>query len=136
VTEPLVAPFPWQGGKRKAAAKIWEALGPDVNSYIEPFFGSGAVLLGRPGGAGKYETVNDLSGFIANFFRAVRADPLEVARYADTPSGASARICPVTTACTRSAGSYPRSPTVAACTARSPSSTGARASTRRATSTT
>lgn len=85
MTEPLVAPFPWQGGKRKAAAKIWEALGPDVNSYIEPFFGSGAVLLGRPGGAGKYETVNDLSGFIANFFRAVRADPLEVARYADTP---------------------------------------------------
>jgi site-specific DNA-adenine methylase len=64
---------------------VWPRLGLDVPSYIEPFFGSGAMLLGRPGGAGKYETVNDLSGMLVNFWRAVRADPMEVARYADYP---------------------------------------------------
>ncbi len=85
VTEPLVAPFPYYGGKRKVAERVWQALGPEVNSYLEPFAGSLAVLLGRPGGPGKYETVNDISGAICNFWRSVRNDPLEVARYADEP---------------------------------------------------
>jgi len=41
------APFPWFGGKRRAAALIWRALG-DPPNYVEPFFGSGASLLARP----------------------------------------------------------------------------------------
>lgn len=41
------APFPWFGGKSKAADTVWSLLG-DVPHYVEPFFGSGAVLLGRP----------------------------------------------------------------------------------------
>ena len=85
MTEQLVAPFPFFGGKRRSVELVWPRLGPDVNSYIEPFFGSGAMLLGRPGGAGKYETVNDAHSMLANFWRAVRSDPLEVARYADYP---------------------------------------------------
>jgi hypothetical protein len=83
--EPLVAPFPFYGGKRRVVELVWPALGPGVNSYVEPFAGSLAVLLGRPGGAGKYETVNDISGAISNFFRAVQADPEAVAYYADGP---------------------------------------------------
>lgn len=58
----LRAPFPWFGGKRRAAALIWRALG-DPPNYVEPFFGSGAALLARPParpGAARTETVNDL----------------------------------------------------------------------------
>lgn len=79
----LSAPFPWFGGKSTVAAQVWAALG-DVDHYIEPFFGSGAVLLARPH-APRMETVNDLDGFLANFWRAVRKAPDEVAHYADWP---------------------------------------------------
>jgi hypothetical protein len=80
----LVAPFPYFGGKRWIASEVWAALG-DVACYVEPFFGSGAVLLGRPGGAGHTETVNDIDGMISNFWRAIAADPAAVACHADWP---------------------------------------------------
>lgn len=80
----LRAPFPYFGSKRHAAALVWQALG-DVASYCEPFCGSAAVLLARPGGAGRIETINDLSGHVANFWRAVRQAPAEVARHLDYP---------------------------------------------------
>jgi hypothetical protein len=83
--EPLRAPFPWFGGKRRVASVVWEAFGADVANYVEPFFGSGAVLLGRPGGPGKIETVNDADRFLANFWRAVAANPDAVAAHADWP---------------------------------------------------
>lgn len=35
------------GGKSRIASEVWARFG-DVTSYIEPFFGSGAVLLSRP----------------------------------------------------------------------------------------
>lgn len=79
----LEAPFPWFGGKRNVAPQVWAALG-NVAHYVEPFFGSGAVLLQRPHSA-KFETVNDLDGLLANFWRAVRADPQAVADHADWP---------------------------------------------------
>lgn len=53
-------------------------------TFVEPFFGSGAILLGRPHEA-QTETVNDLDGFISNFWRAVAADPESVARFVDWP---------------------------------------------------
>lgn len=81
---PLTAPFPWFGGKRRVAEVVWRAFG-DVPNYVEPFFGSGAVLLGRPGGAGKIETINDRDRYVANFWRAVAADPIAVAQHADWP---------------------------------------------------
>lgn len=79
----LKAPFPWFGGKSRASAIIWERFG-DVPNYVEPFAGSLAVLLGRPT-APRVETVNDLDAYLANFWRAVQADPEAVARYADWP---------------------------------------------------
>lgn len=81
----LRAPFPWFGGKRRVADVMWRAFGAECPNYVEPFFGSGAVLLGRPGGAGKIETVNDRDRYLANFFRAVKADPWTVAEWADDP---------------------------------------------------
>ena len=77
------APFPWFGGKRDVAPQVWEALG-NVAHYVEPFFGSGAVLLQRPH-VSKFETVNDADGLLANFWRAVSADPETVADHADWP---------------------------------------------------
>jgi DNA adenine methylase len=79
----LKAPFPYFGGKSSVNAEVWQRFG-DVSNYVEPFFGSGAVLLGRPNVAGT-ETVNDLDGYVANFWRAIQADPASVANYADNP---------------------------------------------------
>jgi hypothetical protein len=47
VTATLRAPFPYFGGKSRAAHLVWAAFG-DVPNYVEPFAGSLAVLLGRP----------------------------------------------------------------------------------------
>jgi DNA adenine methylase len=79
----LQAPFPWFGGKSQVAHIVWERFG-NVPNYVEPFFGSGAVLLNRPHEPA-CETINDADGFVANFWRAVQADPEQVARYADWP---------------------------------------------------
>lgn len=79
----LKAPFPWFGGKSRVADIVWQRFG-DVGNYVEPFFGSGAVLLGRPNPRGT-ETVNDKDGFVCNFWRALQADPEAVAKHADWP---------------------------------------------------
>ena len=79
----LRAPFPWFGGKRRVAPVVWAAFG-DVPNYVEPFAGSLAVLLGRPHEP-KTETVNDRDCYLANFWRALQAEPEAVARWADTP---------------------------------------------------
>ena len=78
------APFPWFGGKSKVAPVVWERFG-EVTNYVEPYFGSGAVLLGRPLPFHGSETVNDADGFVANFWRALQHEPEQVARYADYP---------------------------------------------------
>ncbi len=80
---PLRAPFPWFGGKSRAASLIWDRFG-DVPNYVEPFAGSLAVLLGRPTAPGT-ETVNDLDCYVSNFWRAVQRDPEAVAACADWP---------------------------------------------------
>jgi hypothetical protein len=81
----LRAPFPYFGGKRRVAAEMWSRFG-DVDSYVEPFFGSGAVLLARPTAhRRRVETVNDADGLLCNFWRALQHSPDEVARHADWP---------------------------------------------------
>jgi hypothetical protein len=81
------APFPWFGGKSQAAPLVWQLLG-DVSHYVEPFFGSGAVLLNRPHPANRTyfsETINDLDGFVVNFWRAVQWYPEQTAAAASWP---------------------------------------------------
>ena len=82
--ELLSAPFPYFGGKSRVASEIWQRLG-DVDSYVEPFCGSLAVLLARPHKPQTTETVNDVDRFLANFWRAVKHAPAEVAEWADWP---------------------------------------------------
>jgi site-specific DNA-adenine methylase len=81
------APFPWFGGKSKAAPLVWALLG-DVDHYVEPFAGSLAVLLNRPHLCNRpyhSETVNDLDGFVVNAWRALAQYPDAVAEAASWP---------------------------------------------------
>lgn len=81
------APWPYYGGKSKAAPLIWPRLGNPRN-FVDPFMGSLAILLNRPGWRSDVdwiETVNDKDGYVSNFYRAIQAAPDEVAHYADWP---------------------------------------------------
>lgn len=83
----LKSPYPYFGGKSTIAAKVWERLG-DVRNFVDPFFGSGALLLKRPAEhpyLERTETVNDAEGMICNFWRAIQAEPETVADYAEWP---------------------------------------------------
>jgi hypothetical protein len=85
VSEPLAAPFPYFGGKRRAAPIVWQALG-DPAGYVEPFAGSAAVLLARPEFKGRrVETLNDADGWLVNAWRAIQMSPAEVAAAAFGP---------------------------------------------------
>lgn len=83
MTATLKSPFPYFGGKSRITDLVWERFAT-VDNYVEPFFGSGALLLGCPW-PGHTETVNDADGLLANFFRALQLDPDAVAYYADWP---------------------------------------------------
>ena len=81
----LAAPFPYFGGKRRAAHIIWQRLG-DPAGYVEPFAGSAAVLLARPRFNGRrVETLNDADGWLVNAWRAIRLAPDDVAAHAWGP---------------------------------------------------
>lgn len=79
-------PFPYFGGKSKISSIVWEALG-NPKHYIEPFFGSGAVLLNRPNfdPSTSIESINDKDGFIANVWRSLQFSPDETAKWCDWP---------------------------------------------------
>lgn len=51
---------------------------PAHHSYLEPFFGSGAVLFNKP--RSNIETINDLDGNVVNLFEWMRKDPEKLAR--------------------------------------------------------
>ncbi len=51
---------------------------PEHHSYLEPFFGTGAVLFNKP--RSNIETVNDLDGNVVNLFECIRSDPERLAR--------------------------------------------------------
>lgn len=42
----LQSPYPYFGGKSRVADLVWARFGV-VRNYVEPFFGSGALLLAR-----------------------------------------------------------------------------------------
>ena len=64
-------------GAKWGMAKMIVNLMPKHRSYLEPFFGSGAVLFNKPPSA--IETVNDIDGDIVNFFKILREYPTELA---------------------------------------------------------
>lgn len=50
---------------------------PDHHSYLEAFFGSGAVFFNKP--RSDIETVNDLDGNVVNLFEWIKKDPEKLA---------------------------------------------------------
>jgi site-specific DNA-adenine methylase len=67
----------YPGSKWSLAEKII-TLFPSHTTYVEPFFGSGAVYFNKP--VSKIETINDLNGRVYNFFKVCRENPGELAR--------------------------------------------------------
>jgi DNA adenine methylase len=67
----------WPGSKWRLARWIAGQL-PPHETYLEPFFGSGAVFFSKPPSAG--EILNDLDGDVVNLFRVLRDAPDELAR--------------------------------------------------------
>jgi len=80
----MKAPFPYFGGKSAVAHTVWDALGNPAH-YIEPFFGSGAVLLNRKKYADSIETICDKDGFVANVWRSLKFSPDKTAEWCDWP---------------------------------------------------
>lgn len=66
----------YPGSKWSLAEEII-SLFPGHHSYLEPYFGSGAVLFNKP--RSNIETVNDLDGNVVNLFRWIRDDPEKLA---------------------------------------------------------
>lgn len=66
----------YPGGKWGLADRII-AMMPSHHSYLEPFFGSGAVFFSKPPAA--IETINDLDGDVVNFFRILKICPEQLA---------------------------------------------------------
>lgn len=70
-----IAKYP---GSKWSLAKWIISYFPEHHSYLEPFFGSGAVLFNKP--RSNIETVNDLDGNVVNLFECIRQDPQKLAR--------------------------------------------------------
>jgi site-specific DNA-adenine methylase len=79
----LRSPYPYFGSKLRVVREVWRRFGR-VHTYIEPFLGSAAVAINSPDLLGN-TILNDLNGYICNFWRAVQADPQVVAKWADWP---------------------------------------------------
>ena len=67
----------YPGSKWNIAGKLVEMI-PPHHSYVEPYFGSGAVLFNKP--PSDIETVNDLDCDVVNLFRCIQEDPEKLAR--------------------------------------------------------
>lgn len=65
-------------GSKWSIAKWIIGFFPEHHSYLEPFFGSGAVLFNKP--RSHIETVNDLDGNVVNLFEWIKRDPERLAR--------------------------------------------------------
>lgn len=65
-------------GSKWSLAKWIISHFPEHHSYLEPFFGSGAVLFNKP--RSNIETVNDLDGNVVNLFEWIKHDPERLAR--------------------------------------------------------
>ena len=65
-------------GSKWNIAKQLVGMIPEHHSYVEPYFGSGAVLFNKP--VSDIETVNDLDSNVTNLFRCIQQDPERLAR--------------------------------------------------------
>lgn len=67
----------YSGSKWNIAKKLVELI-PPHKSYVEPYFGSGAVLFSKP--PSRIEIINDLDSDVVNLFRCIQENPENLAR--------------------------------------------------------
>ena len=67
----------YPGSKWNIAGKLVNMI-PQHHSYVEPFFGSGAVLFNK--NVSDIETVNDLDSDVTNLFRCIQKDSERLAK--------------------------------------------------------
>lgn len=72
----MKAVLKYPGSKWSLADKIVSYF-PECHSYLEPFFGSGAVFFNKP--RSNIETINDIDGNVVNLFRWIKDDPERLA---------------------------------------------------------
>ena len=73
----MKAVLKYPGAKNRLADWIVGYI-PKHDVYLEPFFGSGAVLFNKP--RSYLETVNDIDGEVVNFFKVLRDNHKELQR--------------------------------------------------------
>lgn len=66
------SPFPWIGGKEKIAPYILQLFPPKLKQYVEPFGGSGAVLLALPPDPNRLDIYNDLDAELVNLYSCIK----------------------------------------------------------------
>ncbi len=76
MTEKLAPVLKYPGSKWRIADWILAHM-PAHDTYLEPFFGSGAVFFRKE--PSRLETINDLSGDVVNLFRVIRERGEELA---------------------------------------------------------
>lgn len=67
----------YPGSKWNIAAQLVNLI-PQHHSYVEPFFGSGALLFNKP--LSEIETINDLDSDVTNLFYCIQHDSERLAR--------------------------------------------------------
>ena len=65
-------PFPWIGSKEKIAPYILQLFPPKLTQYVDPFGGSGAVLLALPPDPNRLDIYNDLDAELVNLFSCIK----------------------------------------------------------------
>lgn len=71
----------YPGSKWRIAGEIVARI-PEHHTYLEPFFGSGAVFFSKE--PSRIEMINDLDNNVPNLFRCIRDDPDRLARIVAT----------------------------------------------------
>jgi DNA adenine methylase len=61
------------GGKQKSRDRLYAIYPEDCDTFVEPFLGSGSVLIGGP--VFKKEYANDICFALINFYRKVQENP-------------------------------------------------------------
>ena len=75
----IKTPVSWVGNKTSILHILYALFPIRYERYIEPFGGSGAVLLGKAE-PDKFEVYNDYNGNLVNLFRCMRDRPLSFIR--------------------------------------------------------
>lgn len=75
----MKSPVSWMGNKTPVLGVLYGMFPLEYERYIEPFGGSGAVLLGKAV-PDKFEVLNDYNRNLVNLFRCMRDRPVEFIR--------------------------------------------------------